>query len=97
MSPNRTQAYRRVMHTLDELGPSKLQPAEQDRIRLAADNLVFSSALATDAEAMQALADVEALSDALIESGRWERITAARLVADLRSCGPELAAELKAA
>lgn len=97
MSPNRTQAYRRVMHTLDELGPSKLQPAEQDRIRLAADNLVFSSALATDAEAMRALADVEALSDALIESGRWEQITAARLVADLRGCGPELEPELKAA
>jgi hypothetical protein len=97
MSPNRTQAYRRVMHTLDELGPSKLQPAEQDRIRLAADNLVFSSDLSTDAEATQALADVQELCDSLVGSGRWEQITAARLVSDLRGCGPELEPELQAA
>jgi len=97
MSPNRTQAYRRVMHTLDELGPSKLQPAEQDRIRLAADNLVFSSDLRADSEASRGLADVEELCDALVSSGRWEQITAARLSADLRGCGPELTPELKAA
>jgi hypothetical protein len=97
MSPNRTQAYRRVMHTLDELGPSKLQPVEQDRIRLAADNLVFSSDLTTDAEAAQALADVQELCDALVQSGRWEPVTAARLVSDVRECGPELQPELRAA
>jgi hypothetical protein len=97
MSPNRTQAYRRVMHTLSELGPSKLQPAEQERIRLAADNLVFSSDLTTDAEALQALADVRELCDALVDSGRWEQITAARLVSDLSECGPELQPELRAA
>jgi hypothetical protein len=97
MSPNRTQAYRRVMLTLDELGPSKLQPAEQERIRLAADNLVFSSDLMTDAEATQALSDVKELCDVLVGSGRWEQVTADRLVDDLRGCGPELEPELKAA
>jgi hypothetical protein len=97
MSPNRTQAYRRVMLTLDELGPSKLQPAEQDRIRLAADNLVFSADLITDGEAIQALSDVQELCDKLVDSGRWEQVTANRLVEDLRSCGPELEPELKAA
>jgi hypothetical protein len=97
MSPNRTQAYRRVMHTLDELGPSKLQPAEQDRIRLAADNLIFSSDFATDRTAVDALEDIETLCGALVESGRWEHVTAIRLVDDLRDCGPEPVRELEAA
>ena len=43
MSPMQTQAYRRVMHTLAELGPAKLLAGEQERIRLAADNLIFSA------------------------------------------------------
>ena len=30
MSPNRTEAYRRVIDTLRELGPSKLLNEEQD-------------------------------------------------------------------
>lgn len=97
MSPNRTQAYRRVMHTLDELGPSKLQAAEQERIRLAADSLIFSSDLTSDPEAQRAIADVEELGDALVASGRWEPVTAARLVSDVRGCGPELEPALEAA
>lgn len=97
MSPNRTQAYRRVIHTLDELGPSKLQPAEQDRVRLAADNLIFSSDLTTDAAALAALEDIHSLCDLLVESGRWEPITAARLADDLRQCGPVPVRELEAA
>jgi hypothetical protein len=36
------------MKTLRELGPAKLLPAEQERIRSAADALVFSSSVATD-------------------------------------------------
>jgi hypothetical protein len=89
MSPERTQAYRRVMHTLDELGPSKLQSEEQDRIRLTADNLIFSAGLDDDGgAARQALRDTEELCAALIESGRWEPVTAQRLERDLRACGP---------
>ena len=57
MSPNRTQAYRRVIHTLRELGPSKLLNGEQDRIRTAADNLIFSSDLSEDVAAQEALED----------------------------------------
>ena len=43
MSPERSNAYRRVMKTLDDMGPSKLLDGEQQRIRYAADNLVFST------------------------------------------------------
>ena len=88
MSPERTQAYRRVTHTLDELGPSKLLDDEQDRIRHAADNLIFSSDLGGDGAAREALHDVEQLCTALVDSGRWEAVTAERLERDVRACGP---------
>ena len=88
MSPERTQAYRRVMRTLDELGPSKLQDIEQDRIRQDADNLIFSSDLISDDAARDALRDIDELSAALVESGRWEAVTAERLEHDVHACGP---------
>ena len=34
MTNERTQAYGRVVQTLDELGPTKLLPAEQARIAM---------------------------------------------------------------
>ena len=86
MSPDRSQAYQRVMHTLDELGPSKLQREEQDRVRDTADNLIFAGEL--DGEAALALTDALELCDALVVSGRWERVTATRLAEDLAACGP---------
>jgi hypothetical protein len=89
MSPERTQAYGRVMHTLNELGPSKLLAEEQDRIRQAADNLIFAADPITDAAAVEALEDTEALCTSLVQSGRWTEITAARLLKDMRECGPE--------
>jgi hypothetical protein len=97
MSPERSNAYRRVMKTLEDMGPSKLLEAEQQRIRYAADNLIFSADLSSDAEAQDALADVEALCNALIESGRWEQVTASRLAEDVFECGPAAPAILQAA
>lgn len=91
MSPERTQAYRRVMHTLKELGPSKLQDAEQERIRQAADTLIFSPGLTSDASARDALRDIDALCATLVDSGRWERVTAERLDRDVHECGPDAA------
>jgi hypothetical protein len=85
------------MHTLEELGPSKLGTGEQDRIRYAADNLIFCGELLEDAAALDALADVECLCRALVESGRWEQVTAMRLADDVAECGPPRPAELLAA
>jgi hypothetical protein len=96
MSPERTHAYRRVIHTLNELGPSKLLGGEQDRIRLAADNLIFSSDL-MDGSAREALDDAQSLCRDLVESGRWEQVTATRLANDLNDCGPGRPVELRAA
>ncbi len=97
MSPERSNAYRRVMKTLEDVGPSKLLDTEQQRIRYAADNLIFSADLSTDVEAQDALADVVALCHALIESGRWEEFSAGRLAADVQQCGPVAQVVLQAA
>jgi hypothetical protein len=85
------------MKTLEDLGPSKLLETEQQRIRYAADNLIFSSDLSGDVEAQDALADVDALCRALVESGRWQEDTAARLAEDVFQCGPAAPAILQAA
>jgi hypothetical protein len=97
MSPERAHAYRRVIKTLDELGPTKLLDREQETIREAADTLIFSRDLLSDDAALEALSEVARLCGALIESGRWERLAAIRLGDDVSACGPMPAAELKAA
>ena len=97
MSPERSKAYRRVMKTLDDMGPSKLFDAEQTRIRYAADNLIFSKDLTADVEACDALDDVGALCRALVENGRWQQETAMRLLDDVCECGPDSPVILQAA
>ena len=97
MSPERSNAYRRVMKTLEDIGPSKLLETEQQRIRYAADNLIFAADLSTDIEAQEALGDVEDLCRVLVESGRWEQVSAGRLATDVYECGPVLPAILQAA
>jgi hypothetical protein len=85
MTSERTRAYGRVVKTLDDIGPAKLQPFEQQRIREAADTLIF----AVDAEeARTAIEDVEALGAHLVASGRWTAERAQQLVDDLTACGP---------
>ena len=85
MNNERTQAYGRVVKTLDELGPTKLQPAELDRVREAADTLIFASGIE---ETRAAMADVEFLIEHLVASDRWSEERARQLVDDLLACGP---------
>ena len=85
------------MKTLNELGPAKLLGDEQDRIRDAADSLIFSQVLADDAPAQDALSDVDRLCRVLVESGRWEQAAAMRLAHDVSACGPPPPKELQAA
>ena len=85
MNNERTQAYGRVVKTLEELGPTKLQPTEQERVREAADTLIFAADL-DDARA--AMADVDSLAEHLVASDRWSEERARQLVDDLLACGP---------
>lgn len=85
MTNERTQAYGRVVQTLAELGPTKLLPGEQARIRDAADDLIFAASLD---DARESLRDMGSLAEHLLDSGRWlqERVDA--LIADILACGP---------
>jgi hypothetical protein len=94
MTNERTQAYGRVVQTLDELGPSKLQAREQARIRDAADTLIFAADVD---EARDALRDMGVLAEALVGSGRWLEETVDRLLEDLLACGPVQVPEQAAA
>ena len=85
MTNERTQAYGRVVQTLAEVGPTKLLPREQARIRDAADTLIFAAGLG---EADDALCDIGALAQHLLSSGRWLQERIDLLVADLLACGP---------
>jgi hypothetical protein len=87
MTSHRAHAYRRVAKTLRDMGPAKLWPAEQVIIRDAADALVFASDLSSQ-EARMALAAVVALSDELIDAGRWTPSRAHQLLDDIWACGP---------
>jgi hypothetical protein len=85
MTSERTQAYGRVLRTLEDVGPTKLHDPEQERIRDAADTLIFAATLE---EAREALADIDALSEHLVATGRWSEERAAELAQDILACGP---------
>jgi hypothetical protein len=85
MTSERTQAYGRVLRTLEDVGPTKLHESEQERIRDAADTLIFAATLD---EAREALADIDALAEHLAAAGRWSGERAAELAQDILACGP---------
>jgi hypothetical protein len=85
MTSERTQAYGRVLRTLEDVGPTKLHEAEQARIRDAADTLIFAG---TFDDARAALEDVDALCEHLVATGRWTEERAAELAQELLACGP---------
>ena len=76
------------MSTLADVGASKLQDDEQERVRSAADVLLFCEDVSRDDAARDALADVDALQRLLVESGRWSEARAAQFADDIRACGP---------
>lgn len=86
MTSERSQAYGRVIKTLEDIGPAKLHDLERQRIRGAADVLLFAAD--QDPGALDAMADVEHLARHLAESGRWTAERAGRLADDVADCGP---------
>jgi hypothetical protein len=88
MNGLRAHAYGRVIRTLDDCGSAKLLAPEQERIRKAADALLFSVDVTVDADATLALADVLDLYDHLVGTGRWTPQRADELANDIWACGP---------
>jgi hypothetical protein len=89
MTSNRSDAYGRVMRTLDDLGASKFHASEQAVIREAADTMFFCERLETDDAALDAMMAFRQLTDALVAGDRLVADTATRLVSDVEGCGPE--------
>jgi hypothetical protein len=85
MNSERTQAYGRVLRTLEDMGPVKLHLREQERVREAADTLLFAT---THEDARAALEDVDALCEHLAATGRWSSRRAAELAQEILACGP---------
>jgi hypothetical protein len=92
MTSERSLAYGRVIKTLEDLGPAKLHDLERQRVRQAADTLLFAPP--HDPGAIDAMTDVEHLCRHLVDSGRWTAPTADRLADDVASCGPEFVGDL---
>jgi hypothetical protein len=88
MTGPRAHAYTRVIRSLDLCGPAKLLEPEQERIREAADALVFCVDMSRDADATKAVADVLDLYDHLVGTGRWTPQRADELANDIWACGP---------
>jgi hypothetical protein len=88
MTYERAHAYRLVIDILRQLGPAKLTSSEQQRIRDAADALIFSDSLAADQAAQEAVRDAGALGRDLLESDRWSARRVAQLLDTLHACGP---------
>lgn len=83
MTSDRARAYGRVTKTLEELSATKLQPAEVERIRAAADELFFS-----ETASQHVLGEVRDLIHHLVDSGRWLEERAHQLLDDIEGCGP---------
>jgi hypothetical protein len=86
MNSERSNAYGRVMQLLRDMGPSKLQPAEQQAVREAADTLLFAEDI--DSGAAEAIERVNALADHLEASERWSHERARELAGNVWACGP---------
>ena len=87
MTSERAEAYGRVMHHLTELSGTKLQPTEVDRIREAADTLLFCEDSRSE-EARTATHEAEALVEHLIDVERFTEERGHQLLRDLGECGP---------
>lgn len=88
MTTNRARAYRRVMTLIDELGPAKLHADEQQAIRDAADALLFTLDVASDADAKAALDHLDQTMDRLVTSERLIPETADTILDAVEACGP---------
>ncbi len=88
MTTNRARAYGRVMTLIDELGPAKLHADEQQAIRDAADALLFAFDVASDAEARDALDQLDQAMDRLVANERLVPETADTILDAVEACGP---------
>jgi hypothetical protein len=88
VTSRRAEAYGRVIRILDGPDGGELRPEELERIRSAADSLLFCEDVELDSDARDAADEIADLAVELVESGRWDEDTAEVLVSDVLACGP---------
>ena len=88
MTPERDQAYGRLMEIASTEGAEALKPEERTLLRESADAVFFCADIALDEEAREALAQIGDLTGTLVGSERWEPARAERVMQDLEGCGP---------
>jgi hypothetical protein len=92
MTNERSLAYGRVIKLLEDVGPAKLHDLERQRIRHAADALLFATP--NDPGGLDELTAVEQLLRQLVDSGRWTTQRANELSDEVAACGPAWIGEL---
>jgi hypothetical protein len=88
MTPERSQAYGRLMTTVSATGEGALEPAEQQTLREAADALFFCEDITLDDDARESLSRVSDLAGQLVGAERWDPELAEHVMEDLEACGP---------
>ena len=88
VTPERSQAYGRLMSVVSAEGDGALSPAEQETLREAGDALFFCADVALDDEAREALSRVSDLAGQLVGAERWDPELAEQVLQDLEDAGP---------
>jgi hypothetical protein len=88
VTSRRAEAYGRVVRILEGPDGKELRSDELERIREAADSLVFCEDVDLDPDARDAADVIADLAVEQVESGRWDEDTAESLVSDVLACGP---------
>jgi hypothetical protein len=88
VTSRRAEAYGRVVRILSGPDAEELLPDELERIREAADSLLFCGQVELDSAARAAADAIADLAVELVESGRWDEDTAEELVSEVLACGP---------
>jgi hypothetical protein len=88
VTSRRAEAYGRVVRILNGPDAEALRPDELQRIREAADSLVFCEDVELDSAARDAADEIADLAVEMVESGRWDEDTAEELVSEVLACGP---------
>jgi hypothetical protein len=88
VTPERSQAYGRLMTVISAEGDAALEPAEKEVLREAGDALFFCEDIALDDDARDALARVSDLAGELVGAERWDPELAEQVLQDLEACGP---------
>jgi hypothetical protein len=88
VTPERSQAYGRLMTVISGDGDAALSAAERDTLREAGDALFFCEDIALDEDAREALSRVTDLTGQLVGAERWDPELAEQVLQDLEDCGP---------